>query len=179
MSYLRLQRVRHLGASSMVRHCLLLLATSACSDGPSATHGIVGGLRITTSAQRSTIHPGDTVGVRVVARNLSDTVVRIADPFVSCALQVVVSGPGAVNYYSRVKLCPDGQSTATIPIVLAPGDSLVGASLWPGISYVSTSRSVLGQEIRAPFGTYYAVGSLRTGLRTSLVGDSAKIVVGP
>lgn len=29
MSYLRLQRVRHFGASPMVRNCLLLLATSA------------------------------------------------------------------------------------------------------------------------------------------------------
>jgi hypothetical protein len=156
---------------------LVAAAAVACNDAPSEPASVVDGVRVTTAVDRTMIRASDTVRLRVVARNVGDTVIRLPDPLVSCALEVEVRGPGPVNYYRDARLCAGASPSAAVPVVLAPGDSLVGTAVWPGVTYVSTSESVLGEEGPAPPGTYFAVGAVRLGLRAWLVGDSARVVV--
>src|SRR5215217_5346588 len=115
---------------SRYRIALLVTAvagTVSCADAPTGSR-VVAGLRITTTADRVRIQPGDTVNVRVVARNVSGRTIHIGDSILSCALTLEVRGPGPVNYYRGARLCEGVGASATAPISLAPGDSLVGVA---------------------------------------------------
>jgi hypothetical protein len=153
-----------------------IVAATGCSDAPTSVR-TVAGLRISTIVDRAKIRPGDTVWVRVVARNVSGGTIRIDDPLLSCALSLEVRGPGPVNYYRGARLCEAPSASARVPAVLAPGDSMVGVAPWPGVTYVSSSGSVLGTQGPAPEGAYEAVGSVWFDHRSWVDGGAARIIV--
>ncbi|MFA6165470.1 MAG: hypothetical protein WC700_02565 [Gemmatimonadaceae bacterium] len=136
-------------------------------------------IRLTTS--RSTIRSGESLAVRVVARNVTDSAVFTGQPLATCSLAYSVTGPGAVNYRSASVLCDSTlvplPSTGWPGLRVAPGDSIAVVATWDGRTYVSTSSQVLGDVRAAPPGRYEFAGVVIIAHRWSITGPPTTVVV--
>src|SRR5688500_9316518 len=113
------------------------LVAISCDD---TTSPDLNGLEMVVTASAISVQPAETVFIRVVVTNTSNEPVLFHSALVGCPVSVEIQGPGVINYYRQFVTCDaPAADRLPIPLVLQPGDSIVGSGGWPGVTYVSSA----------------------------------------
>jgi hypothetical protein len=170
---------RSAGTGYVMAAVLAGAAVSSCGRAPTTPEPRLFDIRLTTS--RSVIRSGESLAVRVVARNVTDSALFTGQPLATCSLAYRVTGPGAENYSFASVLCDSSlvpmPATGWPGLRVAPGDSIAATATWDGRTYVSTSSQIPGDVRAAPPGRYEIVGIVIIAHRYSLTGPPAVVVV--
>ena len=108
---------------------LAALALAACDDATAPDRPTALPLSLRVVPARTSVVSGDTVTVRLTARNLGSRPVTIDNEFASCVMGLRLQSPSGepleTIVFRPASACPPGG-----PITLAPGDSLVESGTW-------------------------------------------------
>ena len=116
-----------------MRHHIVPLALAALSCGAcrsaTAPAPVAAPLSLRATVARTTVASGDTVTVRLTARNLGTRPVTIDNPH-GCRLGLRLQSPDGASH-ATIVFRPDASRCTSIgPATLAPGDSLVETGRW-------------------------------------------------